>query len=83
MLDLTQWLADKDREKKGKSGYLALVVAFDVFGFLTNSYCCRSGGGNRSPPEGEGPAQPGACSHTGGRAKGRRRSEDQEPRAGW
>jgi len=56
MMDLTRRLADKDREKKGKSSYWRHLWLRMCSVSLTNSHCCRSGGGNRMPLEREGPA---------------------------
>ena len=56
LLDLNQRLADKDREKKGKSNVPRSCGLTSGSVLMTSNCCFRSGGGNWAPPRREGPA---------------------------
>ena len=81
LLDLNWCLADKDREKRGKSSEQLELTAWSVL--MTNNCCFRSGGGDRTSPKREGPARLGACQCAGDRAQDWRGAEEQESGAGW
>jgi len=83
LLDLNQRLADKDREKKGKSCVPSSCSFTARLVLLTSDYFCRSGGGDFAPPRRKGATRPGAYRRTGGRAPRWRGAEEQELRIGW
>ena len=68
LLDLNRRLADKDREKKGKSCVPSSCRLTTRLVLLTSDYFCRSGGGDFAPPRRKGVTRPGAYRRTGGRA---------------